>query len=77
MNLHPFGHQPEGFSFSKISLPAILPESLRAEHRRKNALSFFKKNSLARKSGKQGAFFFGVRRVREAVARRNPSVRIS
>jgi len=37
-------------------------ENLEAEHRRKIALSFFKKEFPARKSGKQGAFFFGVRR---------------
>ncbi|OHA19890.1 MAG: hypothetical protein A3J31_02180 [Candidatus Taylorbacteria bacterium RIFCSPLOWO2_02_FULL_48_16] len=46
-----------------------LPETLRAEHRRKNALSFFRENRARAKSRKQGAFFFGVRRVREAVWR--------
>jgi len=34
---------------------------------KKNVLSFLKKKSVARKSGKQGTFFFGVRRTRRVV----------
>jgi len=39
-----------------------------------NALSFLKRKSGARKRGMQGAFFFGVRRVFEAVAGRSFSL---
>jgi len=66
-----------GKSFpQKIVLPklrphcsATCPNTWRAEPRKKNTLSFFKRNFTPAKSRNQGVFFFrGCRRVREAVA---------
>src|SRR3989338_6355275 len=48
--------------------PPHCPNTWRAEPRKKNTLSFFRKNSPPAKSEMQGVFFFrGFRRVREAV----------
>jgi len=63
------------FPPQKIVLPklrpqcsATCPNTWRAEPRKKNTLSFFKRNFTPAKSRKQGMFFFrGFRRVREAV----------
>jgi len=45
-----------------------LPEYLEGNTPKKKRPFLFQKKSGARKSGKQRAFFFGVRRVCEAVA---------
>jgi len=53
------------------SAPPHCPNTWRAEPRKKNTLSFFKRNFTPAKSEMQGVFFFrGFRRVREAVAGR-------
>ena len=68
-----------GKSFpQKIVLPKLRPHcsatclnTWKAEPRKKNTLSFFKRNFTPAKSEMQGVFFFrGFRRVREAVAGR-------
>ena len=67
-----------GKSFAqKIALPklrphcsATCPNTWRAEPRKKNTLSFFKRNFTPAKSRKQGTFFFGVVERSEAVAER-------
>src|SRR3989344_1406118 len=68
-----------GKSFlQKIVLPklrprcsATCPNTWRAEPRKKNTLSFFKRNFTPAKSRKQGVFFLsGLPRLCEAVARR-------
>ena len=47
--------------------PTHCPNTWRAEPRKKNTLSFFKRNFTPAKSEMQGVFFFrGFRRVREA-----------
>src|SRR3989344_5160320 len=52
-------------------VPPHCPNTWRAEPRKKNALSFFKRNFTPAKSRKQGVFFLsGLPRLCEAVARR-------
>ena len=60
-------------SFAKTSSALFrhLPETLRAEPRKKNTLSFFKRNFTPAKSRKQGVFFLSwMPRLCEAVAER-------
>ena len=67
-----------GKSFPKIALPklcppcsATCPNTWRAEPRKKNTLSFFKRNFTPAKSEMQGVFFLsGLPRLCEAVAER-------
>jgi len=61
----------------KIVLPKLRPHcsatflnTWKAEPRKKNTLSFFKRNFTPAKSKKQGTFFFGVAERSEAVAER-------
>src|SRR3989338_11583316 len=56
-------------------VPPHCPNTWRAEPRKKNTLSFFKRNFTPAKSEMQGGFFFrGCRRTRQCVGL-SPSVR--